>query len=255
MTHKICPVHSCVEVASKTFLLRISSSEIADLSLPGQFVNILSTDSGVGPLLRRPFSISRIDGDIVEFIFHAIGVGTNILSRKKPGDLIDVLGPLGQPFHTNADFDKALLVAGGLGIAPFPFLTAHLKKLGKSIETFVGFRSSKQIFTENLQNIHISTDDGSEGFNGNAVQMVEPFLDRKEPGKVKIFACGPTVMLKTLAELANRKKICCEVSLEGNMACGIGICQGCPVERKTGDMKYALVCKDGPTFLTTEVNL
>jgi dihydroorotate dehydrogenase electron transfer subunit len=255
MVHKVCSVYSCTEVASKTFLLRFSSSDIADLSLPGQFVNVLSTESGVGPLLRRPFSISRIEGDIVDLIFHAIGLGTNILSRKQSGDVIDVLGPLGRSFNISAEYETALIVSGGIGIAPFPFLTAHLKKSGKRIETFVGFRNSEQIYIENMQNVHISTDDGSKGFHGNVVQLLESFIDKKDLGKVKIFACGPTVMLKTLAELANRKEICCEVSLEGHMACGVGICQGCPVERKNDSAKYALVCKDGPVFLTTEVNL
>jgi dihydroorotate dehydrogenase electron transfer subunit len=253
--HKLCSVQSCTEVAAKTFLLRFSSSEIAASSQPGQFVNVLTADTGAGPLLRRPFSISRVEGDIVELIFHAVGTGTILLSRKKYGEVIDVLGPLGHSFNIGANYDTALIVAGGIGIAPFPFLAENLKKLGKHFETFVGFRSSAQIYLSNIQDVHISTDDGSKGFHGNVVQLFESFINRKDLGKVKIFACGPTVMLKSLAELANRKKICCEVSLEGHMACGIGICQGCPIERTGDSVKYALVCKDGPIFLTTEVKL
>jgi dihydroorotate dehydrogenase electron transfer subunit len=84
---------------------------------------------------------------------------------------------------------------------------------------------------------------------------LESFFEDNDLGKVKIFACGPSVMLKALAELACRKDICCEVSLEGQMACGIGICQGCPVERSGDILNYALVCKDGPTFLTTEIKM
>jgi dihydroorotate dehydrogenase electron transfer subunit len=106
-----------------------------------------------------------------------------------------------------------------------------------------------------MTNIHLATDDGSQGFHGNVVQLLEQFLEHTDIGKAKIFACGPTIMLKVMTELAQRKNLCCEISLEGQMACGVGICQGCPVERTGEEMKYALVCKDGPTFLTTEVNL
>jgi len=255
MIQQLCPVQSCNEIAARTFLLRFNSREIASSAQPGQFVNILAAGLGEGPLLRRPFSISRIEGDIVELIFHVVGIGTNLLSRKHLGDSIDVVGPLGQPFHGNADYDTALLVAGGIGVAPFPFLTNDLLKRGKRIETFVGYRNAKQIFIKHLQSVHISTDDGSEGFHGNVVQLFESSLSQNNFGKAKIFACGPTVMLKALTELAKRKSIRCELSLEGQMACGIGICQGCAVERTEGTAKYALVCKDGPTFLSTEVNL
>jgi dihydroorotate dehydrogenase electron transfer subunit len=253
--HQVCQVQSCHEVAAKTFLLRFTSAEIAAAAQPGQFVNVLTADTGEGPLLRRPFSISRVDGDVIELIFHAIGIGTVILSRKQSGNTIDVLGPLGQSFHSEAHYDTALIVAGGIGVAPFPFLTTALLKQGKRVETCVGFRNAEQIYVAHLQNIQIATDDGSKGFHGNVVQLLGEFLDKTNVGKAKIFGCGPTIMLKALTELAKRKNICCEISLEGQMACGIGICQGCPVERTGDGMKYALVCKDGPIFQATEVNL
>jgi len=255
MVQQVCLVQSCHEVAAKTFLLRFNSPEIAASAEPGQFVSILAAESGEGPLLRRPFSISRIEDNIVELIFHVVGIGTNLLSRKQLGDWVDVIGPLGQPFHRNAEYETALLVAGGIGVAPFPFLTDDLVKRGQRIETFVGYRNAGQVFTDHLQNVRIATDDGSDGFHGNVVQLLEASLIQNNFGKVKIFACGPTVMLKALTELAQRMNVCCEFSLEGQMACGFGICQGCAVERKESAAKYALVCKDGPAFLSTEVNL
>jgi dihydroorotate dehydrogenase electron transfer subunit len=255
MVQQVCVVKSCDEVAEKTFLLRFLSSDIAAAAQPGHFVNVLAADFGEGPLLRRPFSISRIDNDVVELLFHAIGEGTILLSRKRAGDTIDVLGPLGQSYHSDADYETALIVGGGIGVAPFPFLTKDLQQRSKKIETFLGYRNAKQIFSSHLTHIHLATDDGSQGFHGNVVQLLEQFLERTDYGKAKIFGCGPTIMLKALKELAQRKKLCCEISLEGQMACGVGICQGCPVERTGEGMKYALVCKDGPTFLTTEVNL
>jgi dihydroorotate dehydrogenase electron transfer subunit len=119
----------------------------------------------------------------------------------------------------------------------------------------VGYRNAGQVFTKYLQNVHIATDDGSDGFHGNVVQLLESSFVQNNFNKTKIFACGPTLMLKALTELAKRKNICCELSLEGQMACGFGICQGCAVERTNGIATYALVCKDGPAFLSTEVNL
>jgi dihydroorotate dehydrogenase electron transfer subunit len=255
MVQQLCPVQSCKKIATDTFLLRFNSPDIVASAQPGQFVNILTAEIGKGPLLRRPFSISRVEDNIIELIFHVVGIGTNLLSQNQPGDWIDVIGPLGQPFHRDADYGTALLVAGGIGVAPLPFLTNDLLKYGKRIETFVGYRNAGQVFTKHLQNVRIATDDGSDGFHGNVVQLLELFLNQNNFQKAKIFACGPTVMLKALTELAKRKSICCELSLEGQMACGIGICQGCAVERTEDTAKYALVCKDGPAFLSTEVNL
>lgn len=250
-----CPVRSCEEVAKQTFLIRFISPEIAASAQPGQFVNVRVADTGENPLLRRPFSVSRIEGDTIELLFNVVGAGTAVLSQKKKDDELDVLGPLGQPFHLDADYDNAFLVGGGLGVAPFPILTADLLKRQKSIQTFVGFRNTKQKYILHMQHVHVATDDSSEGFRGNVVQLFEQFLSHHKIAKAKIFACGPTPMLKAIVELAKQCSICCEMSLEGQMACGIGICQGCPVERVNGTLKYALVCKDGPTFLSTDVKL
>jgi dihydroorotate dehydrogenase electron transfer subunit len=253
--HQMCRVQSCNEVAEKTFLLQFVSPEIAGTARPGQFINVLTAETGEGPLLRRPFSISRVEGDRVEILFHARGRGTLLLSKMQLGDEIDVLGPMGQSFRIDANYSKALLVAGGIGVAPFPFLTSELIKQGKQIETLIGYRNNGQIYSSNLQNIHLATDDGSKGFHGNVVQLLEQFLNQSAIGKIKIFGCGPNVMLKALAECAKRRDICCEISIEGHMACGVGLCQGCPVPRTGDGAKYALVCKDGPTFLTSDISL
>jgi dihydroorotate dehydrogenase electron transfer subunit len=249
-----CEVRSCIKVAEKTYRLTFESANLATTVQPGQFVNIRVSETKE-PLLRRSFSVSRVESDAVEIVLQIVGEGTRILSEKHPGELLDLLGPLGQPFRLQADFDTALIVAGGLGVAPFPLLTSELKKLGKHVETFAGFRSKYQVLTEYLVNIHLATDDGSAGFHGTVVKLVEDYLSNNSSGNYKIFACGPTKMLMALTEVAKQKSICCELSLEGQMACGVGICQGCPVELVDGEKKYALVCKDGPTFLSSEINL
>jgi dihydroorotate dehydrogenase electron transfer subunit len=251
---KFCVIRSCTNITDQIYRLTFEWAELAATVQPGQFVNIRVSETEE-PLLRRPFSVSRVEGDLVEIVLQIVGTGTKILSEKHPGEMLDVLGPLGQPFRLEADFGTALIVAGGLGVAPFPLLTAALQKKGKQIETFVGFRNVWHVFTEHLINVHLATDDGSTGFHGTVVKLIEEYLDQNPSGKFKIFACGPTKMLMALTEIAKQKSICCELSLEGQMACGVGICQGCPVELVDGAKKYALVCKDGPTFLASEINL
>jgi dihydroorotate dehydrogenase electron transfer subunit len=248
-------VESCREVALNAYLLRFVAPEIASIALPGQFVNILTSVTGEGPLLRRPFSIARIDGSSIEILFNVIGKGTSLLSQKTSGSQIDVIGPLGKSFRIDDKYDVACVVAGGIGVAPFPFLTNCLLEKNKHVETFVGFRNSTQVFVDHLQNVHIATDDGSTGFHGNVIQLFESTLNKLHSLKIKIFSCGPTVMLKALIEFAKQNNISCELSLEEHMACGVGICQGCPVKRTNGNSAYALVCKDGPIFDSREIIL
>jgi dihydroorotate dehydrogenase electron transfer subunit len=248
------PVSSCNEVSENTFLLKITAPEISSVCRPGQFVNILVAEYGKGPLLRRPFSISGVDGAEIEILFHSVGRGTIMMSEKKAGDMLDILGPLGTSYTTGGDFERAVILAGGIGIAPFPFLNSELKKSGKQVGIFAGFRNSAQIYTGNLPDVQISTEDGSKGFKGNVLQMYSA-LESMDRDKIKIFACGPNPMLKAVAEMAVKNGIRCEVSLEGQMACGVGICQGCPVPNSDDDSGYSLVCKEGPVFSADKIKI
>jgi len=241
-------------VAEGTRVLTFVSPDIAKSTLPGQFVNI-RVHSGTDPLLRRPFSVSRVEGDHVEILFNVIGIGTDMLARKRPGDMINVLGALGVPYGIHGDFKNALLIAGGLGVAPMPILTSLLKSAGKHVETFLGARSALHLAVDHLQNVHVATDDGSKGFHGNVVRLTEGYLKEHPARSAKIFACGPTRMLSAVSSFALSAGIECEISLEGEMACGIGICQGCPVERAGWQKKYALVCTEGPTFHCQDIKL
>lgn len=245
---------SCNEVADGIFLLQFRSNHLAVTAQPGQFINV-NMQRGSGMLLRRPFSISRIEGDIVEILFNVIGKGTKYLSSLHPGDDIDYLGPLGKPFGYNDDFKNAILVGGGLGVAPLPLLTQRLREVGKSISTFLGSRSAHQLILKNLENVHIATDDGSRGFHGTVIDQLRDGIEKKKIDSAKIFGCGPTPMLRSLSKFAEDFGFECEISLEGDMACGIGLCQGCPVELKAGTKKYSLVCSEGPSFNSQEVNL
>lgn len=254
MTHEIVTVSSTDEVADGLFVLRFQSDRIARTTAPGQFVNIRVTESFV-PFLRRPFSVSRVEGRLVEILFNVVGTGTQILSSKRPGDTLDLLGPLGKPFGVDGEYDTALIVAGGLGVAPFPLLTDWLLREEKQVATFLGARTAYQLYKQHLINLHVATDDGTEGIRGTVIDLLDRYLQAHAVSKPKIFGCGPTKMLQSLSSYAQRNRIPCELSLEGEMACGIGLCQGCPVERRNGGTRYALVCKEGPTFDSEEVVL
>jgi dihydroorotate dehydrogenase electron transfer subunit len=241
------------EVADGIFLLRMRCPEIASTARAGQFVNIRAMNALWGPYLPRPFSISNVSGDVVEFLFNVIGSGTTLLAGKEPGEKLDVLGPLGTPFGIDDDFETAIMVAGGLGFAPFPFLHDTLRARGRKTMLFLGARSSSQVYSGSIEKTMVATDDGSEGYHGTVVALMERTLKERVVPGAKIFGCGPTRMLKALSDAALSLDIPCEISLEGDMACGIGICQGCPVETKGGVRKYSLVCTDGPTFDCREV--
>ncbi len=243
------------QISEGIFLLKFDSEEIAGSAQPGQFLNIRAVDGWSPLLLRRPFSISRVVGKSIELLYSIVGQGTKVIASLQEGDVLDILGPLGKPFRYEEKFETAVIVAGGLGVAPFPFLTDFLEKRSVKILTFVGSRSQFNVQSLHLKNVQFATDDGSCGFRGTVVDCLGSYLDRHNVPGIKIFACGPTKMMAALATLADNRGLTCELSLEGDMACGIGICQGCPVEREGGAKKYALVCVDGPTFNSHDIVL
>jgi len=255
MIQRLCQVLDLARVAENIYVLAFASRELADSILPGQFLN-LRVEDGYEPFLRRPFSAYRVDDDRVEIIFNVVGKGTSCLRDKRPGESVDVLGPLGVPFRiSEPTYDTGVLVGGGLGVAPMPLTTQFLNVAGKKIVTFLGARSTSQLMRRHLQSPIVSTDDGSEGFRGNIAECLQQYLDAHPIERPKIFACGPTPMLRAVGALALREGIPCEVSLEGPMGCGFGICQGCPVELVGAERKYALMCKDGPTFDIRSIRL
>ena len=238
-------------VGERTFLIKVFSPHIAQKAKPGQFCNIKVSESDF-PLLRRPFSICDVEGESVYFLFDIHGEGTKILSEKNPGDEIDILGPLGNGFNSTGDYEYAVIVAGGLGAAPFPFLTKSLRN--KKVITLVGARNSSLIVTERLENVSVATDDGSSGYKGTSVDLLKKTLSDAEISSFRIFACGPNAMLKSLQKLSLENNYDSQLSIECAMACGFGICMGCPVETSDGE-GYKLVCKDGPVFNASEIKL
>lgn len=238
------------ELTKGTFLLEVESGNLSQSLKPGQFFNIQVSENFF-PLLRRPFSISDVNGSSIFFMYKVVGEGTKIMAQCKPNEKLNLLGPLGNSFGLDELFDQIIILGGGIGIAPFPFL---IKKLNPSQKYSVlfGVRNKTEIHEYGLKNVHFSSDDGSIGFHGNVVQLLEKHLADVRLNKIKIFACGPNQMLRALQKMAVEKNIQCEVSLESAMACGFGICQGCPIEYKVND-SYNLICKDGPIFNVKDI--
>ncbi len=244
------PVEYSREIARNVWVIGFRAPEVAAAVRPGQFLNV-KPDASWDPLLRRAYSVHRIDGDLIELIYNVHGKGSKIFAAKRPGDPLDIMGPLGIPFHLEGEYGRAILVSGGLGIAPMPILGEALHQRGIEVVNIHGARTADMIVDDGrLRNPLYATDDGSLGFHGNVVGALDEYLREENPfdGGDRVFACGPNRMLESLAGFCADRGLSLEVSLECQMACGIGICQGCPVEMKKGDRKYTLVCTHGPNY-------
>lgn len=247
-------ITSINHINSNLIRIKFYAPEIARLAKPGQFINI-KVDETTVPLLRRPFSIHYVEGNEVEIVLGVIGLGTHKLAGKKLGDTLDILGPLGKPFDIIGNENSSVLIGGGLGATPLPLLSNELRKQNRNIITLLGARSKNLLLKDHLLNIHAATDDGSEGYQGNVIDLFEELILKQGEEKIKAYVCGPTAMLLSLDKLKAKYKFSCEVSLETSMACGIGICQGCAVERLNNEKKFSLACIDGPVFDINEIKI
>ena len=238
--------------------LEFESGVIAGGALPGQFVNIKVGDD-VEPLLRRPLSIHWIEGSRVRFFYEAVGIGTQILSGRRPGELLDVIGPLGNGFSVPGKAKGTgpklpIVVAGGMGGAPLLFLAKKIRSSKPLV--LIGARTKSKVLCAQefkaLGNaVKIATDDGSAGFKGRVTELLSQVLrEAKTEGGFSLYACGPRPMLKAVSKIACDNNIDSQLSLEEHMACGIGACLGCVVATKSG---YKRVCKDGPVFSGKEL--
>jgi dihydroorotate dehydrogenase electron transfer subunit len=255
----LSPITRCQELAPGLVTLQFHNPRVAGETKAGQFVNVLPKAGFLDPMLRRPFSVYWAEGNEAEIIVQAHGRGTGILTKAREGETLDILGPLGRPWMIDSDdYMTAVLLIGGVGVASMPMLTRALDQKEVPIQTFYGARTKSLFALEHLQNLHLTTDDGSEGYHGSNVMLLRSFLEKGSLELPKIFACGPTGMMRAAQSLAAEFGIPCEISLETEMACGIGICQGCPVLneesvfQKTGK-KFRLVCTDGPSFKAEEI--
>ena len=240
---------------------------------PGQFF-MVRIGPGIEPLLRRPFSIHWMEKGYLEILYRVMGKGTARLPSLRPGEKVDLLGPLGKGFTIPADLSMAFLVAGGMGVAPLRGLAGQIlarwqasgtatlgQDRGPKIEVIIGGKRRETILSgEKLHEmgaeVHITTEDGSLGQKGLATNLLTEVIRKCQSiGSLPsiIYVCGPRGLLARVAQMAAAAGIPCQVSLEEYMACGIGACMGCAVKTRTHPDSYQLVCKDGPVFDAQEI--
>lgn len=235
-------------------LLALSPDDIPQHPLPGQFY-MIGTDFSYDPLLKRPFSIFREASGELQFLYRIKGKGTHMMKEMKKGDTVNLLGPLGNGYPMPGKNLTPVLVAGGIGIASlFPLA----EKLSGNVHLFYGARTKNELLMLNelkglvKKELIISADDGSEGTKGTVVDALDNFFTRHASRITHhvLYACGPSPMLEAVSKFAAEKGIKGYISMEENMACGVGACLGCTVKTKKG---YKRVCKEGPVFPAEEI--
>ena len=269
------------EILPGQWLQSYHAPDIANGSRAGQFVHIRTGDYS-GLVLRRPFSINTADvaTGIITIHFRTIGRGTEWFTRLRPGDPIDMLGPLGRPFEVDPRSTHLLLIAGGLGMAGVRSLADEAIRAGRQVTLLFGAASARDVYPSSLLpdevEYVIATDDGSVGRRGYVTDLVAEY----EGWADQAFACGPAGMLAALARLAVgrrqrlgvaklgrkrgagradpigspavRRKAFLQVSMEQNMGCAVGACLGCVVMGVSGTPQR--VCREGPVFASDEIN-
>jgi dihydroorotate dehydrogenase electron transfer subunit len=243
-------------LADGIFEMTLKCPSVARRVQPGQFVH-LRMPALEAHILRRPLSVSGIDyprGEL-NIIYQVVGEGSLHMSKAERGDLFDVLGPIGRGWNPPAGIKRALLVAGGVGLAPLNLLIDQLLDAGvDEVQLVIGAQNAAKLFFSNAGDVdprlkqQAMTDDGSVGRKGFVTELARELL---EAGSYDYLAtCGPEPMQRIVASLAREFAVPCEVSLERRMACGIGACRSCVVATTSGAKR---VCVDGPVFDAQEV--
>lgn len=239
------PVTEYRQLTDTVFALTVHAPDIAGLAQPGQFAHLLVP----GFTLRRPISFSEIDrqAGTLRFVVLINGEGTRVLSAVRPGDTIDLIGPIGNRFLPGPG--RNLYVGGGIGVAP---LLGAMKETKGETVAILGFKSGKssyllEEFNAAATQCILVTEDGSAGEQGFPTAPLARML---QPGDT-VHACGPTGLLSAVKDVCEKAGITCYLSIDSRMGCGVGACLVCTCKKAGGG--YAHVCKDGPVFLSTEV--
>jgi dihydroorotate dehydrogenase electron transfer subunit len=253
------------QVGNEYYKIGLTSHRGYSDAKPGQFV-MVHFPGRMAPFLPRPFSIHRIittqgRTEGIELLYKVVGKGTKLLSGHRKGDMLNILGPLGNGFIFSNHYKRIFIVAGGIGVAPMLFLAIYLQKKGKDPSecmVFLGGRTKDDLlcsddFLRMGMKIHITTDDGSAGDRCFITHPLEKTIKKYRPDI--IYACGPLDMLKCVAGISEKHTVPCQVSIETIMACGMGACLGCAVEGKAASVNYMHACLDGPVFDVSRIKL
>ena len=240
------------------YKIGLSCSDHYSLAKPGQFI-MLRVTGQAGPLLRRPFSIYNLiasDGaaEGLELLYKVVGKGTAALALQKPGDTVDILGPLGSGFLIPLRAKHIYIAGGGIGIAPLVFLVSQLHRQKADLSNcrvFIGGRTQEDLLgladlAQLGVSVQTSTDDGSAGDQCLVTHPLENAVEHLAPDIIA--ACGPMGMLACIIGIAEKYGVPCQVSIETMMACGMGACLGCAVEGRGRHDRYLHACLDGPVF-------
>ena len=250
-----CRVIKQEELAEGIYSLWLATPSIAGKALPGQFVSLYCQEGS--RLLPRPISLCEIDaaGGQLRLVYRVAGAGTEEFSKLKTGDEIAVLGPLGNGFPLEqAAGKRVMLIGGGIGIPP---MLETAKQLQGEKQIILGYRNERFLFQEFQEagTVYAATEDGSTGTKGTVLDAIR----EQQISADVIFACGPKPMLRAVKEFAKEQGIACWISMEEKMACGIGACLACVCQSKEVDghshVHNKRVCKDGPVFEASEVEL
>jgi len=256
----VTPVQEVCEVRERRRVgayqaLTLAAPRIAEAARPGQFVHLLAGTDRSFPL-RRPFSIYRATEGTVEIVFDVVGARTLALSRARPADVVDVLGPLGRPFLPPEDPAGCVLVGGGYGAAPLYFLAGELRARGCRVDLVIGAATAARLLDPDAaarlgHRLTVTTDDGSAGRRGLVTDPLPDLL--AGAGAERVYACGPMPMLAAVSRVAAAAGVPCQVAVEEQMACGTGICFSCvlPVRGPggpAGETRMARSCLEGPVL-------
>ncbi len=238
------------------FRITLEAPQIAAVARPGQFV-MIRAGRGKDPLLRRPFSIHQTSANnTIQIYFKVVGRGTDILARVRDGEQVSVFGPLGRGFRIVKDA-PAVLVGGGLGIAPLLFLAKEIsrqKKNSSEDHILLGARDKSEIapliddFQKFGLHVQTATDDGSLGHQGFVTELLQ---QHDLPADTVVYCCGPEPMMAGVHAICKNSGFSCQVSVESVMACGMGACLGCTRPAKNGT--YTHVCINGPVYNSEEL--
>lgn len=245
-----------VEPAGAYTHLVLDAPQIAERARPGQFVALAVGEEPTSTLLRRAFSLHRAGDGRIEIVVAAHGVGSTWVTRRRPGDVVDVVGPLGRPFPIPTTPAPAVLVGGGYGAAPLLWLADTLRT---DVDIVLGAASQDRLFgvEEALDRlgssrVHVTTDDGSAGVRGRVTDALAALLaqDIDPRDGVEVYACGPMAMLRAVTAVAAEHGARTWCAVEEAMACGIGVCMTCvlPIRGADGVTRMTRSCTDGPTF-------
>ena len=247
------------EIAPKIYEMKLRGEGVVQNAECGQFVHIRVSHENLH-ILRRPISICSIDREKSEMVivYGVVGKGTMILSEKKQGEQVEILGPLGNGFKASP-LKEAVLVGGGIGVPPLLELAKQLKEAGcEKVKVFLGFRNHPFLvreFETTADEVYLATEDGSAGHKGYVTEILDRHVDQPS----ELFACGPKMMLKAVQTYAQNKSIPSQLSTEERMGCGIGACLVCvcklKAEQNPEGYEYKRVCKEGPVFAGDEIIL